>query len=153
MHALFNPSLRRIHVGVGCALAALAAPSVVLAAEPSNAGVPAPAALAAPAPAAAATKYTVREGDTLDKVIRLHMGNSPLRIEILREAVMQQNPQAFAKGSNKFLLANAVLTLPNHHELVQKQLAAVLPPAEPAPPAATTSSYTEDRRKSWVRYP
>ncbi len=147
MHALFNQSLRRIRFGVGCALGALAAPSVVLAAEPSN------AAASAPAPAAAAHKYTVKEGDTLDKVIRMHMGNSPLRIEILREAVMQQNPQAFAKGSNKFLLANAVLTLPNHHELVQKQLAAVLPPAEPAPPAATTSSYTEDRRKSWVRYP
>ena len=147
MHALFNQSLRLIRFGVGCALGAVAAPSVVLAAEPSN------AAASAPAPAAAAHKYTVKEGDTLDKVIRMHMGNSPLRIEILREAVMQQNPQAFAKGSNKFLLANAVLTLPNHHELVQKQLAAVLPPAEPAPPAATTSSYTEDRRKSWVRYP
>ncbi len=153
MHALFNQSLRRIRFGVGCALGAVAAPSVVLAAEPSNAAASSPAAMAAPAPAAAAHKYTVKEGDTLDKVIRMHMGNSPLRIEILREAVMQQNPQAFAKGSNKFLLANAVLTLPNHHELVQKQLAAVLPPAEPAPPAATTSSYTEDRRKSWVRYP
>ncbi|NBY05003.1 MAG: hypothetical protein EBQ82_06345 [Betaproteobacteria bacterium] len=144
---MFAPSqfsLSRIGLGLACVLTT---PHFTFAAEPSTAAVSPAAVASAPA------KYTVREGDTLDKVIRMHMGNSPLRIEILREAVIQQNPQAFAKGSNKYLLANAVLTLPNHSELVQKQLAAVLPPAEPATPAASNSHYTEDRRKSWVRYP
>ncbi len=146
---MFAPSqfsLSRIGLGLACAMAVS---PFTFAAEPNAPAV-------SPAPAAAANapvKYTVREGDTLDKVIRMHMGNSPLRIEILREAVIQLNPQAFAKGANKFLLANAVLTLPNHSELVQKQLAAVLPPVEAAAPAPSTSSYTEDRRKSWVRYP
>jgi Tfp pilus assembly protein FimV len=98
-------------------------------------------------------KYTVREGDTLDKVIRLHMGNSPLRIEILRDAVVKQNPHAFVKGSTKVLLANAVITVPNHTELLQMQLGSALPKAEAAPPATTNTSMVDDRRKTWVRYP
>ncbi len=154
MHAPFNFSLSRSSLCLGLVVCALTGSPVSFAAEPSNTAAPAASASASAAPAAPASlKYTVREGDTLDKVIRLNMGNSPLRIEILREAVIKQNPQAFSKGSNKVLLANAVITLPNHNELLQKQLMAVLPPAEPAAPPAATSSYAEDRRKSWVRYP
>jgi Tfp pilus assembly protein FimV len=157
MHAPFNFSLSRSSLCLGLVVCALTGSPVSFAAEPSNTAAPATPASAASASAAPAApaplKYTVREGDTLDKVIRLNMGNSPLRIEILREAVIKQNPQAFSKGSNKVLLANAVITLPNHNELLQKQLMAVLPPAEPVAPPAATSSYAEDRRKSWVRYP
>ncbi len=44
------------------------------------------------------TTYQVESGDTLDKVIRKTMPDSPLRIEILRNAYVQQNPQAFTKA-------------------------------------------------------
>jgi hypothetical protein len=70
----------------------------------------------------------------------------------LRDAVVKQNPHAFVKGSTKVLLAHAVITLPNHTELLQKQLGSALPVAEPTPPTASTSM-VEDRRKTWVRYP
>ena len=123
-------------------------------AEPAWSADPSPMAQSASSSGAAATKYTVREGDTLDKIIRLHMGNSPLRIEILRDAVVKQNPHAFVKGSTKVLLANAVITVPNHTELLQMQLGSALPKAEAAPaPATTNTSMVDDRRKTWVRYP
>ena len=151
MHDLFRNLLSRANLGWALLACALTLAEPALSAEPSPAGGSA-AAQAAPNTGAGAMKYTVREGDTLDKIIRLHMGNSPLRIELLRDAVVKLNPHAFVKGSTKVLLANAVITLPNHTELLQKQLGSALPVAEPTPPAASTSM-VEDRRKTWVRYP
>ncbi len=149
MHDLFRNLLSRANLGWALLACALTLAEPALSAEPSPAGGSA-AAQAAASPGA--VKYTVREGDTLDKIIRLHMGNSPLRIELLRDAVVKLNPHAFVKGSTKVLLAHAVITVPNHNELLQKQLGSAMPVADPTPPAASTSM-AEDRRKSWVRYP
>ena len=149
MHDLDRTPLSRASLGWALLACALTLAEPAFAADPGPAGGSA-AAQAAASPGA--VKYTVREGDTLDKIIRLHMGNSPLRIELLRDAVVKQNPHAFVKGSTKVLLAHAVITVPNHNELLQKQLGSAMPVAEPTPPAASTSM-AEDRRKTWVRYP
>ena len=149
MQDLDRTPLSRARLGWALLACALTLAEPAFAADPSPAGGSA-AAQAAASPGA--VKYTVREGDTLDKIIRLHMGNSPLRIELLRDAVVKQNPHAFVKGSTKVLLAHAVITVPNHNELLQKQLGSAMPVAEPTPPAASTSM-AEDRRKTWVRYP
>ena len=149
MHDLDRTPLSRASLGWALLACALTLAEPAFAADPSPAGGSA-AAQAAASPGA--VKYTVREGDTLDKIIRLHMGNSPLRIELLRDAVVKQNPHAFVKGSTKVLLAHAVITVPNHNELLQKQLGSAMPGADPTPPAASTSM-AEDRRKTWVRYP
>lgn len=149
MHDLDRTPLSRASLGWALLACALTLAEPAFAADPSPAGGSAAAQAAA---SSGAVKYTVREGDTLDKIIRLHMGNSPLRIELLRDAVVKQNPHAFVKGSTKVLLAHAVITVPNHNELLQKQLGSAMPVADPTPPAASTSM-AEDRRKTWVRYP
>ena len=149
MHDIDRTPLKRASLGWTLLACALTLAEPAFAADPTPAGGNA-AAQAATSPGA--VKYTVREGDTLDKIIRLHMGNSPLRIELLRDAVVKQNPHAFVKGSTKVLLAHAVITVPNHTELLQKQLGSAMPLADPTPPAASTSM-AEDRRKTWVRYP
>jgi Tfp pilus assembly protein FimV len=151
MHDFYRNLLSRANLGWALLACVLTLAEPALSAEPSPAGGSA-AAQAASNTGAGALKYTVREGDTLDKIIRLHMGNSPLRIELLRDAVVKQNPHAFVKGSTKVLLAHAVITVPNHNELLQKQLGSAMPGADPTPPAASTSM-AEDRRKTWVRYP
>ena len=117
------------------------------------AGVAAPAMAADPAPAG--TTYTVKPGDTLDKVIRQQLASSALRVDILREALVSQNPSAFAKGSPKILMAGAVLQLPDQEALMRKHW-----PATASSPAATTSladTSGADRsvavRRQWVRYP
>ena len=149
MHDIDRTPLKRASLGWTLLACALTLAEPAFAADPTPAGGSA-AAQAASSPGA--VKYTVREGDTLDKIIRLHMGNSPLRIELLRDAVVKQNPHAFVKGSTKVLLAHAVITVPNHTELLQKQLGSAMPLADSTPPAASTSMM-EDRRKTWVRYP
>jgi len=91
---------------------------------------------------AAPQTYNVRTGDTLDQVIRQTMGTSPLKVELLRQAFIDQNPKAFTKTSPRYLMAGSVLTVPNHDELMRQHLSA----GKPATPLM-------DERKNWVRFP
>lgn len=90
---------------------------------------------------AAPQTYNVRTGDTLDQVIRQTMGSSPLKVELLRQAFIDQNPKAFTRTSPRYLMAGAVLNVPNHEELLRQHLNANKP-----------TSWV-DERKNWVRYP
>lgn len=92
--------------------------------------------------------YTVKPGDTLDKVVRTQLADSPLRADLLKEALVSQNPGAFAKGSPKMLLAGATLQLPNQEALLRKHLGQ----AAPLPEVAGGSDDSQARRH-WVRYP
>lgn len=91
---------------------------------------------------AAPQTYNVRTGDSLDQVIRQTMGSSPLKVELLRQAFIDQNPKAFTKTSPRYLMAGAVLTVPNHDELMRQHL----PGSKPGPTLL-------DERRNWVRYP
>ena len=91
---------------------------------------------------AAPQTYNVRTGDTLDQVIRQTMGTSPLKVELLRQAFIDQNPKAFTKTSPRYLLAGAVLNVPNHEELMRQHLNGNKP-----------ASNLIDERRNWVRYP
>ena len=61
--------------------------------------------------------YVVARGDTLDRIIHKTMAQSPLRIELLREALAAANPQAIASVRNPRLRAGAVLQLKLFHPL------------------------------------
>jgi len=96
--------------------------------------------------AQSAQTYVVKSGDTVDKVIRQTMGNSPLKPELLRQALFQQNPQAFSKSSPRVLVPGSVLTLPNVDEVLRMNL--------PTPGAnGPAPGYDPNDRKNWIRYP
>jgi len=117
--------------------------------------------LAAPMLAIAASPaphstYKVVSGDTLDKVIHKTMPESPLRIEILRNAFVQQNPQAFTKSPPRALIAGAVLNVPNHDDLLRTFMV----PGQSAGNSGTqrgggysTADMNMSERKNWVRFP
>jgi len=89
-----------------------------------------------------AQTYKVKPGDSLDKVIRQTMGESPLKVELLRKAYVQQNPQAFIKTSPPILRAGVVLAVPNHDDLLRQYLR-----------PRDGMLYDPNDRKNWVRYP
>jgi len=112
----------------------------------------------------AAKTYDVVSGDTLDKVIRATMADSPLKIELLRTAFIQQNPQAFTKTPPRVLMAGSILTIPDHDNLVAMYLKSGK--SAPAKNAATsnnnsgpgaggyaTTDLNMNERKNWVRFP
>jgi Tfp pilus assembly protein FimV len=148
----------------------------------------APPAKAAPLPARnlsglpEAGSYTTKAGDTLDKVLQKFYPNSPLRPDVLRDALVQNNPKAFAKGKPKQLVPGVTLSLPDAVELTKRLLplnppvsgeaVAVIPVGNAVPPASVVSTpavpaggggavahssghnvYMQDAKRSWVRYP
>lgn len=126
--------------------------------------------------------YKVKAGDTLDRVIQKFYASTPLRAEVLRDALVQNNPQAFVKGNPKSLLAGANLSLPDPAELVKKLMPnlladgqtvaqqasasaassatpAVVAPAN-APPQGGAAAHQSGHnpspdvnKRNWVRYP
>ncbi len=125
--------------GLLLVLAALSLTLQVQAAEPSTKMATEPA-----------RSYVVAPGDTLDRIIQKTMGQSPLKIELLREALAAANPQAIASVRSPRLKAGVVLQLPDHEALLR---AAVLPLLQPAGMALHPVPLDADNRKRWVRYP
>ena len=107
----------------------------------------------------AAKTYDVVSGDTLDKVIRATMANSPFKIEILRAAFIQQNPQAFTKTPPRTLMAGSILTIPDHDNLVAmylksgKNASASSNSSGPGAGGYATTDLNMNERKNWVRFP
>ena len=124
------------------------------AAEPAPAAAPkatAWSATAAEQPVAASTQtYTVLRGESLDKIIQKTMADSPLRVELLRKAFIQLNPQAFPGGQVSRLRADQQLQVPDALQLLRAVAMPLLEVPE-APRVAAPVSAQEQRR--WVRFP
>ena len=78
------------------------------------------------------------------------MADSPLRVELLRKAFIQLNPQAFPGGQASRLRADQLLQVPDAQQLL-RAVAMPLLEATEAPRVAAPVSAQEQRR--WVRFP
>lgn len=102
---------------------------------------------------ATARSYTVQRGDTLDRVIKLTMPDSPLKIELLRKAFVDGNPQAFISGNVSRLRSGAVLQVPDHSKLLRSTLLPVLEGTEAAALGGEGRVSNAGDQRSWVRFP
>ena len=106
---------------------------------------------AAPAPGGT---YLPKAGETLDQVIAKTMVDSPLSLALLRQAYIDENPQAIIAGKVPKLRKGVALHIPNQDLLLRRVLASVMPPPAPTtevPVRAAPSSPEE--RKRWVQFP
>lgn len=110
-------------------------------------------ALAIEAQPVTSRSYTVLRGETLDRVIQKNLSGSPLKIELLRKAFLELNPQAFVNGNVARLQAGAVLQVPDHTQLLRATLMPLLEGAEAAAVAADGRPVSASERRSWVRFP
>lgn len=104
---------------------------------PAKSEASAPAKPAAKAPSAPARdlsglpemgNYITRKGDTVEKILQKFYPVSPLRADVLRDALVQNNPTAFPKGSAKSLVIGSNLSLPDPLELSRKLLMPAMAP-------------------------
>jgi Tfp pilus assembly protein FimV len=100
-----------------------------------------------------ARSYSVQRGDTLDRVIKLTLPDSPLKIELLRKAFVDGNPQAFVSGNVSRLRSGALLQVPDHTKLLRLTLMPVLEGAEAAALGGEGRVSNASDRRSWVRFP
>ena len=110
----------------------------------------APVAPVRPAVVASGRTYKVLRGESLDKVIQKTMADSPLRIELLRNAFIELNPQAFPGGQASRMRATEPLNVPDPVQLL-RAVAMPLMETEDAARAAAPASAEQQRR--WVRFP
>lgn len=131
-------------VGFGAAVSAFAA-------EKSSTPTPVAAANGPTAPVAFAPgTYTPKSSDTLDKIIALTLKDSPLRIEILRQAFINQNPKAFNGGKTLKITKGLVLSVPDHDQLLLDTVGDKVQAIATIRHEASTNA---EERKRWVRYP
>jgi Tfp pilus assembly protein FimV len=108
-----------------------------------------------------ARQYSVRSGDTLDRIISQQMGSSPYSIVFLRDTLARLNPHALPQGARGVLLAGAVLQIPDACMLQQAALGGsgacagnpVTTAGEPRSAPLSAAERMEIERRSWVRYP
>ena len=129
-----------------------AAPAAALAIPPAPLAAPRPA--TGPAAVAPVTRsYKVVRGDTLDKVIQKTLEDSPLRIELLRNAFVQLNPQAFAAGPTARLRPDQVLQVPDAMQLLRSVAMPLLESADNAAPNRAAAPTSAEELRRWVRFP
>lgn len=145
---LFTLSLRPLSTGLACVLALCAIAPAAWAANDAATAKSA-ASLAAPA----GSSYKPKAGETLDQVIAKTMPSSPLSMGILRQAFIDQNPQAIVAGKVPKLRKGATLHVPDHDVLLRGLLASVTPVATPSEVAPRPTQSTPEERKRWVKYP
>ena len=95
----------------------------------------------------ASHSYTPSLGESLERIVSKTMPNSPLRAELLTQAFVALNPQAFGKTAPLRTLGTAALQVPNHNQLMHIALAQA---GEPQQALATKAA--PERRENWVRY-
>ena len=110
----------------------------------------APVAPVRPAVVASGLTYKALRGESLDKVIQKTMADSPLRIELLRNAFIELNPQAFPGGQASRMRSTEPLNVPDSVQLL-RAVAMPLMETEDAARAAAPASAEQQRR--WVRFP
>lgn len=118
-------------------------------------GAPAAAQQAVATPPPLPTSITVKQGESIDAVIRRGLPGLPLSSEFMRKALAMANPRIFPKGTTYPVRAGTVLQLPSHEALRQLMLAhyphtAALFQAKPA--VETDTAPGPDKRR-WVRFP
>ena len=130
---------------------AAAAPAAPAAASPTKAAKMAPTASASAV--ASGSTYTVARGDTLDRVIQKTLPGSPLKIELLRQAFVQLNPQAFPDGRPARMQAEAVLQVPDALQLLRTVAMPLLESPDLTAGHSAASTASPDERRRWVRFP
>lgn len=153
--ALAHPQTACCLVSLAVGLALVTVPRVHAAGMYAPAPVPTPIS-ASPQPQLAdpAASYTPKPKETLDQVIEKTMPGSPLKMDLLRQAFFQHNPQAFVAGSHSKFKKGVSLKIPEHNQLLKGALQAREKTADaPAEQLSDTSSGNRDERRQWVRYP
>lgn len=104
-------------------------------------------------PAPAAPTYTTKAGDTVERVLKNAMPDSPLNPVVLRKALADANPNVVnGKPGQKFKTGTAI-TLPEHGALVRNTLEAFAPPGSEGVSRHGYSANDPVSRRNWVRYP
>jgi len=103
----------------------------------------------------ASHSYTPALGETLERIVAKTIPDSPLSLQVLSQAFVALNPQAFGASKPQRTLSTATLKVPNHNQLMQLVLARMpeeVAAAKPIPAPPIAPSRPPEKRENWLRY-
>ena len=109
------------------------------------------AAPAATATATAAATYTTKAGDTVERILKNAMADSPLNPALLRKALAEANPKVVNGKAGQKFKTGTVIALPEHGALVRNTLETFSAPGSEG--AYRSGPSDPASRRHWVRYP
>jgi hypothetical protein len=112
------------------------------------------AATAAPEPSApAAATYTTKAGDTVERLLKNTMADSPLNPGVLRKALADANSNVVTGKAGQKFKPGTIIHLPDHSTLVRNTLEAFVPPGSEGFTRSGNSASDPASRRHWIRYP
>ena len=103
--------------------------------------------------------YTPALGESLERIVAKTMPESPLSVQVLSQAFVLLNPQAFGSAKPQRTQSTATLKVPNHNQLLQivlarhpAEAATARAPEPVAVKAAAAPLRPAEKRENWVRY-
>ena len=102
--------------------------------------------------------YTPALGESLERIVAKTIPESPLSVQVLSQAFVLLNPQAFGSAKPQRTQSTATLKVPNHNQLLQIVLArhpaeaATARAPEPVAVKAAAALRPAEKRENWVRY-
>lgn len=105
--------------------------------------------------ATAGKTYTTQSGDTIERVLKHAMPDSPLNPTLLRKALTDANPNVVSGKVGQKFKTGTVVNLPEHSTLVRHTLEAYLSPGSEGSSYGGFSASASDpaSRRHWIRYP
>ena len=109
-------------------------------------------AMAATEPAAPTlNSYTTKAGDTVERILKNAMADSPLNPALLRKALADANPKVVNGKAGQKFKTGTVIALPEHGALVRNTLETFS--ASSAEASYRSGPSDPASRRHWVRYP
>ncbi len=102
---------------------------------------------------AAASTYSTKGGDTVERVIKNAMPDSPLNPSVLRKALADANPKVVTGKAGQRFKAGIAINLPEHAALVRNTLEVYAAPGSEGAYRSGYSASDPASRRHWIRYP
>ena len=112
-----------------------------------------PARAAHDAAAPALVSYTTQTGDSVERVLKNTMPDSPLSAQVLLKALADANPQVVTGKPGQKFKKGSVIQLPDHALLVRSTLDSFAPPGSESSYRSGYSASDPASRRHWIRYP
>ena len=97
-----------------------------------------------------AYRYVVKKGDTLNKIIKTTFNQHPLKMKIIREAIIANNRKAFPTGKPTSMQAGATLIIPSFGSINSMVTEGK---GTPVMTRKVNPYVSTDQHRGWVRFP
>ena len=86
--------------------------------------------------------YKVQPGDTLSEIMALHLGDTGVNHDVMKEVIVRNNKAAFRRGNAHWMMAGASLRMPTVADVMDYVV-----------PGKKDSQQRRSSDEEWIRFP